>query len=111
MEKIIEFRFENEQINILLNGIKKITIENMTVNAKQIFEMLEYTMNDTYKIEPFNSVQFGDKAVSVKPVYDMITDLVDSINQIPTQEIIKTIFEALEELDNLEEENNEETSD
>lgn len=78
MEKVIKCKMNNDKsISILLNEVEKIKIEadNRSIKASDIYDLLEYSVGDTYTIASENSKQLDE------PVLIFFTELLNKITE------------------------------
>ncbi len=69
---------------------KEIDFDSMTITAKMLFDLLDYSIGDTYVLEPINFNSIDEKSVDyIKPVYDLIKDLIANVNKLAEDTLLK----------------------
>ena len=85
---------ENGKISLNSSQGKKCQINDMTIQAQDIFNLLDYKIGNTYALNPLDiDEEKNAKEVKVlKPLFDMLSNLVKQVNELQlidnkTQEI------------------------
>lgn len=88
MDKIIKLEMNtNKDIQISVNGIKKITIkkDNRKIQANEIFELFSYTNGDNFKFEIVNDKNYDVPVLEF--FYELLNEIVIKLNTDETLEI------------------------
>lgn len=88
MDKIIKLEMNtNKDIEISVNGIKKITIEkdNRKIQANEIFELFSCTNGDNFKFEKVNDKDYDVPVLDF--FYELLNEIVIKLNTDETQDI------------------------
>lgn len=88
MDKIIKLEMNtNKDIEISVNGIKKITIkkDNRKIQANEIFELFSYTNGDNFKFEIVNDKDYDVPVLEF--FYELLNEIVIKLNKDETQDI------------------------
>ena len=88
MDKIIKLEMNtNKDIEISVNGIKKITIkkDNRKIQANEIFELFSYTNGDNFKFEIVNDKDYDVHVLEF--FYELLNEIVIKLNTDETQDI------------------------
>lgn len=88
MDKIIKLEMNtNKDIEISVNGIKKITIkkDNRKIQANEIFELFSYTNGDNFKFEIVNDKDYDVPVLEF--FYELLNEIVIKLNTDETQDI------------------------
>ena len=88
MDKIIKLEMNtNKDIEISVNGIKKITIkkDNRKIQANEIFELFSYTNGDNFKFEIVNDKDYDVPVLEF--FYELLNEIVIKFNTDETQDI------------------------
>lgn len=88
MDKIIKLEMNtNKDIEISVNGIKKITIkkDNRKIQANEIFELFSYTNGDNFKFEIVNDRDYDVPVLEF--FYELLNEIVIKLNTDETQDI------------------------
>lgn len=88
MDKIIKLEMNtNKDIEISVNGIKKITIkkDNRKIQANEIFELFSYTNGDNFKFEIVNDKDYDVPILEF--FYELLNEIVIKLNTDETQDI------------------------
>ena len=88
MDKIIKLEMNtNKDIEISVNGIKKITIkkDNRQIQANEIFELLSYSNGDNFKFEIVNDKDYDVPVL--KFFCELLNEIVIKLNTDETQDI------------------------
>ena len=88
MDKIIKLEMNtNKDIEISVNGIKKITIkkDNRKIQANEIFELLSYSNGDNFKFEIVNDKDYDVPVL--KFFCELLNEIVIKLNTDETQDI------------------------
>jgi hypothetical protein len=83
MEKVIKFIMNpNRSISITVNGEEKLIISenNRKVSADKIYELLNFSIGDTYKTEKQNDANIDPNVLDF--FADLIEKIVEKINEI-----------------------------
>ena len=88
MDKIIKLEMNtNKDIEISVNGIKKIAIKKDTrkIQANEIFELFSYTNGDNFKFEIVNDKDYDVPVLEF--FYELLNEIVIKLNTDETQNI------------------------
>ena len=88
MDKIIKLEMNtNKDIEISVNGIKKITIkkDNRKIQANEIFELFSYTNGDNFKFEIVNDKDYDVPVLEF--FYELLNEIVIKLNTDEPQDI------------------------
>ncbi|MDU2599701.1 hypothetical protein [Anaerococcus sp.] len=88
MDKIIKLEMnKNKDIEISVNGTKKITIkkDNRKIQANEIFELLSYSNGDNFKFEIVNDKDYDVPVL--KFFCELLNEIVIKLNTDETQDI------------------------
>ncbi len=88
MDKIIKLEMNtNKDIEISVNGIKKITIkkDNRKIQANEIFELFSYTNGDNFKFEIVNDNDYDVPVLEF--FYELLNEIVIKLNTDGAQDI------------------------
>lgn len=88
MDKILKLEMNtNKDIEISVNGIKKITIkkDNRKIQANEIFELFSYTNGDNFKFEIVNDKDYDVPVLEF--FYELLNEIVIKLNTDETQDI------------------------
>ena len=90
---------EGKDIEFVVNDNTKFTIsnENRTLNAKEIFDALDYHCDDTYCIESKND--FNQDVEVLKEFERVMESIINELNMIETSEVQKKF--TIEKIDNI----------
>ena len=101
MHKTIKIIYETEKK--IICGLKEIDFSPMTITAKMIFDLLDYSIGDTYVLESIDFNNIDEKTVDyIKPVYELIKDLIDNINKLVEDALLKQKEETFKTKTSLE---------
>ncbi len=101
MHKTIKIIYETEKK--IICGLKEIDFSSMTITAKMIFDLLDYSIGDTYVLESIDFNNIDEKTVDyIKPVYELIKDLIDNINKLVEDALLKQKEETFKTKTSLE---------
>lgn len=88
MQKTIKIIYEIEKK--IICGPKEIDFSSMTITAKMIFDLLDYSIGDTYALEPIDFDSLDKKITDyIQPVYKLIDDLIKKINELSNDATLK----------------------
>jgi hypothetical protein len=89
MEKIIKLKMDKTKtLHILLNGSEKhkIPVNNRSITAEKIYELIDFSVDDHYTIQKENE---GDVDID-KPVMDcfcdLFTDIITKVNKLSSKD-------------------------
>lgn len=101
MQKTIKIVYKTEK-KIICES-KEIDFDSMTITAKMLFDLLDYSIGDTYVLEPINFNSIDEKSVDyIKPVYDLIKDLIANVNKLAEDTLLKQKEETFKTKTSLE---------
>ena len=101
MQKTINIIYETEKK--ITCGSKEIDFSSMTITAKMLFDLLDYSIGDTYSLDPIDFDSLDKKITDyIQPVYNLINDLIKKINELPNDATLKQKKETFEVKTSLE---------
>jgi len=99
MNKVIELRIEDNNIVLLRDNQKIVSIDSdnqKTVKAEDLLSLFNYSYGDSVSIKPFDKEKYKESELlaPAKLFYGMLKDIVDKISNIKldddnTKDIIK----------------------
>lgn len=102
MNKIVKvYMNEAKDIIISVTGKENFIIDkdSMKLNAKQIFDFLDYSIGDTYEYDEI--YEEGKDALVLKKIKDLLKDITDQITEIKLEENDATMKSSFDEINNV----------
>ncbi len=100
MNKNIGFKADQNHFIINVNGNEKFKIskENRTLNAKDIYDILDYSLGDTYTYDEIKNV--GKDALVLSKIKDLFEQITNKIIEISFSENDTSLKNKLDNINN-----------
>ena len=88
MQKTIKIVYENEKKIVCAS--KELDFSSMTITAQKLFDLLDYSVGDTYLLEHIDFTSIDKRDVDyIQPIYNLISNLVCEINRLNEDSTLK----------------------